>query len=65
MIPSPLKLAVLIVPPRAECARITYSSMGLGVKIVQASITPKVGCNKLIDPVSPGSDSNLMIKTDC
>ena len=62
MILPPPPLAVLIVRPRAECAKITYSSMR--VQIAQVSITHKVGCNKLIDQVSPGSDFNLMIKTE-
>ena len=51
------------VHPGAERAKIAYS---MKVRIAQARVAPNyVGCNKPFGPGSPGSDSNLVIRTDC
>ena len=31
----------------------------------QTSVAPNLGCNKRFDPVSPGSDLNQVVRTDC
>ena len=63
------QLAVLIVRVQVqaggECAKITYS---MRVRIAQARVAPNyVGCIAIspLTPESPGSDLNLVIRTNC
>ena len=59
------QLVVLIVyvqvQPGAECVEIAHS---MRVRIAQARVAPSVGCNRLFDPRSPGSDLSPVIRAD-